>query len=87
MTEAVVVAILSLVGTCIGSVVAILTANNLTKYKIEELTKEVEKHNSVIERTFVIEKRLDVIDEKILVANHRLKDLEESHNEHCPKCH
>ena len=110
MSETVIVAILSLVGTCIGSIVAILTANNLTKYKIEELTKEVEKHNSVIERTFVIEKRLDdiealfddkspldnavviekrldVIDEKILVANHRLKDLEESHNEHCPKCH
>ena len=87
MSETVIVAILSLVGTCIGSVVAILTANNLTKYKIEGLTKEVEKHNSVIERTFVIEKRLDVIDEKILVANHRLKDLEESHNEHCPKCH
>lgn len=87
MSETVIVAILSLVGTCIGSIVAILTANNLTKYKIEELTKEVEKHNSVIERTFVIEKRLDVIDEKILVANHRLKDLEDSHNEHCPKCH
>lgn len=87
MSETVIVAILSLVGTCIGSIVAILTANNLTKYKIEELTKEVEKHNSVIERTFVIEKRLDVIDEKILVANHRLKDLEESHNEHCPKRH
>ena len=87
MSETIIVAILSLVGTCIGSVVAVITANNLTKYKIEELTKQVEKHNQVIERTFIIEKRLDVIDEKILVANHRLKDLEESHNEHCPKCH
>ena len=68
-------------------IVAVLTSNNLMKYKIEELAKKVEKHNEVIERTFGIEKRLDVIDEKILVANHRLKDLEESHNEHCPKCH
>ena len=87
MNETIIVAILSLVGTCVGSVVAVITANNLMTYKIEELTKQVEKHNAVIERTFVIEKRLDVIDEKILVANHRLKDLEESHNEHCPKCH
>ena len=87
MTEAIVVAILSLVGTCVGSVVAVLTTNNIMKYKIEELTKEVEKHNGIIERTFGIEKRLDVIDEKIIVVNHRLKDLEESHNEHCPKCH
>ena len=87
MTEAIVVAILSLVGTCVGSVVAVLTTNNIMKYKIEELTKEVEKHNGIIERTFGIEKRLDVIDEKIIVVNHRLKDLEDSHNEHCPKCH
>lgn len=77
MSETVIVAILSLVGTCIGSVVAILTANNLTKYKIEELTKEVEKHNSVIERTFMLEQHQAVIDEQIKVANHRIEDLEE----------
>lgn len=87
MTEAIIVAVLSLIGTCVGSIVAVLTSNNLMKYKIEELAKKVEKHNEVIERTFGIEKRLDVIDEKINVVNHRLKDLEESHNEHCPKCH
>lgn len=77
MSETVIVAILSLVGTCIGSVVAILTANNLTKYKIEELTKQVEKHNNVIERTFKLEEHQAVIDEQIKVANHRIEDLEE----------
>ena len=77
MSETIVVAILSLVGTCVGSAVAVLTSNNLTKYKIEELTKEVEKHNSVIERTFKLEEHQAVIDEQIKVANHRIEDLEE----------
>ena len=76
MSEAVVVAILSLVGTCVGSVVAVMTSNNLTKYKIEELTKQVEKHNQVIERTFMLEQHQAVIDEQIKVANHRISDLE-----------
>ena len=39
------------------------------EYKLEELTKKVEKHNSVVERTFLLE-------EKMRVANHRIDDLE-----------
>ena len=77
MSETIIVAILSLVGTCVGSVVAVITSNNLTKYKIEELTKQVEKHNQVIERTFMLEQHQAVIDEQIKVANHRIEDLEE----------
>lgn len=76
MSETIIVAILSLVGTCVGSVVAVITSNNLTKYKIEELTKQVEKHNQVIERTFMLEQHQAVIDEQIKVANHRISDLE-----------
>lgn len=41
----------------------------LMEYKLEELTKKVEKHNSVVERTFLLE-------EKIKVVNHRIEDLE-----------
>ena len=48
----------------------------LTKLRIEELTKHVEKHNSVIERTFLLEKKSEVLEEKINVANNRIKDLE-----------
>lgn len=76
MTESIVVAILSLVGTCVGSIVAVLTSNNLTKFKIEELTKQVEKHNQVVERTFRLEEHTAVLDEQIKVANHRISDLE-----------
>lgn len=44
------------------------------EYKIEELTKKVEKHNSVVERTRILE-------EKMKVANYRIKDLEEFEKE------
>lgn len=79
MTEAVIVAILSLVGTLGGSLCGILTANKLTNYRIQELEKKVEKHNSVIERVYNLEKKEAVIEEEIKVANHRIDDLEEHH--------
>lgn len=65
MTETIIVAVLSLTGTAIGSIVSVITANRLTNYKIEELQKEVEKHNKVIERTFALERRCDVFETKI----------------------
>ena len=49
----------------------------LIEYKLEELTKRVDKHNNVIDRTFVLEKVVEVQAEKISVANNRIKDLEE----------
>ena len=49
---------------------------NLTIYRIDELEKKVNKHNNLIERTYAIERRLDVDEEKIRVANHRIDDLE-----------
>ena len=76
MSESIIVAILSLAGTSIGSVVAVMTSANLTKYRIEELTKQVEKHNQIVERTFRLEEHTAVLDEQIKVANHRISDLE-----------
>ena len=65
MSEVVIVAILSLLGTLIGSLAGILTANRLTNYRIEQLEKKVEKHNSVIERVYKLEKEEAVIQEEI----------------------
>lgn len=73
---AIIVGILSLLGTAGGSIVSVITANRLTNYKIEELRKEVEKHNKVVERVYSLEKGVEVMDEKIKVANHRIEDLE-----------
>lgn len=44
--------------------------------KLEDLTKQVEKHNGVIERVYQLERDADVLDERIKAANHRIEDLE-----------
>lgn len=44
--------------------------------EIRHLTKEVEKHNQVIERVYSLESRADVFEERQKVANHRIDDLE-----------
>lgn len=38
---------------------------NLIEYRLEELTKRVEKHNSVIDRTYRLESKVAVIETKI----------------------
>ena len=65
MTDTVIVAIISLLGTLLGS----FGGTQLVKYRIEQLEKKVEKHNSIVERTYILE-------EKVKVANHRIEDLE-----------
>lgn len=65
MPDTVLVAVLSLIGTLAGS----FGGTQLIKYRIEQLEKKVEKHNSIVERTYILE-------EKVKVANHRIDDLE-----------
>lgn len=73
----VLIAFLAFLGTLIGSIAGILTANKLTNYRIEQLEKKVSVHNQLIDRMYEVEKREDVIEEKVRVANHRIEDLEQ----------
>ena len=57
--EEIVVAIIALAGTAIGSLGGILAANRLTNYRIEQLEQKVDKHNSVVERITVVEVKLE----------------------------
>ena len=58
MTSGIIVGVLSLIGTLCGTFTGIITSTKLTNYRIEQLEKKVEKHNSVVERTAVIEDNL-----------------------------
>lgn len=69
MVSEIIVAVLSLVGTLCGSYFANRKSTALIIYRIEQLEKKVEKHNNIIERTYLLE-------EKMKVANHRIEDLE-----------
>lgn len=74
--EGIIVAALSLVGTLGGSYFANKKSSALIAYRLEQLEKKVDKHNSVVERTYALEEARAVIEEKINVANHRIDDLE-----------
>lgn len=65
MTEAIIVAVLSLIGTLGGTFGGILTASKLTNYRIEQLEKKVEDHNKVIDRVYNLEKNEALMEEEI----------------------
>lgn len=72
----VIVALIALIGSAIGTFGGIVTSTKLTAYRIEQLEKKVDKHNTVIERTFKLEEAQAVMQQQIKVANHRIEDLE-----------
>lgn len=51
-------------------------ATAVLELKLDHLTREVEKHNSLVERTYHLEQEAVLQGEKIKVANHRIEDLE-----------
>jgi len=80
MSEAVIVALIT--GACAIAAQLVISRTNtremyarldkaqaVTDTKIDELTREVRKHNGFAEK-------IPVLEEKIKVANHRLDDLE-----------
>lgn len=86
MTEAITVALitggLSLIGVIIASIAGnrrteqkIQVAQAVTDTKIEELTREVRKHNGFAEK-------IPVIQEQIKVINHRIADIEDERKDH-----
>ncbi len=79
MSEVVVVALIGLLGSAIGTFGGILVSNKLTNYRIEQLEKKVEKHNKVVERVYALEVDKAVFHEEMKVANHRIDDLENYH--------
>lgn len=74
--EAIVVALIGLAGSAIGSVLGVLASARVTQYRLEQLERRVQAHNNLIERTYKLEERTELQEEKIRVANHRITDLE-----------
>lgn len=72
MASEIIVALFSFLGTTLGA----FGGMQLTKYRITQLEKKVDKHNHLIERQYDIEKITAVLSENLKVANHRIADLE-----------
>lgn len=70
--ETIIASLLTGAVTLVGVLIANSRAQAVTETKIEELTREVREHNNFA-------RRMPVVEEKIEVINHRIKDLEEFH--------
>lgn len=80
MNTDILVSLITSLATLLGVVLTVYAGGKRTRdillYRIEQLEKAQQKHNSLIERMYRVEERLELHDEKIKVANHRLDDIE-----------
>lgn len=79
MSDTVLVAVIGLVGSGLGSLIGVMASSKLTQYRIEQLERKVDKHNNIVERMYNLEERVALNEEKIRVENHRIEDLEGFH--------
>lgn len=70
MGPEIIVALLSMLGTAVGSITGVMTANKLTNYRIGQLERKVEKHNNLCDRMIIVE-------QSTKSAHHRIDDIEE----------
>ena len=76
MSDAIIVAIITGLITLVGTIITVLASNSKTLYRIEQLEKKQDKYNNLQERTYNLETKTELHEEKIKVANHRIDDLE-----------
>lgn len=66
--EAIIVAVLSLIGTLGGSWMGVRQSNRLTNFRIEQLESKVTKHNNLVER-------MTIVEQSTKSAHHRIDEL------------
>lgn len=76
MSDAIIVALIGLIGSGAGAFGGILVSSKLTQYRLEQLEKKVELHNQVIDRVYKLEERTEIQEEKIKNINERIDDIE-----------
>ncbi len=69
MNTEIIIALVSMAGTLLGTFGGIVTSSKLTSFRIEQLEQKVDRHNNFAQR-------MPVVEEKIKVLNHRIEDLE-----------
>ena len=74
MDPTIVVALISFVGTLLGTFAGVITGSKLTEYRIKQLETKVEKHNQIVERTYKLEGQ-------VLELQHDVRDLKIGINE------
>lgn len=65
MTETIIVALIGFGGAVIGSALGVIASAKLTNYRLEQLEKKVNLHNSVIERVYNLERKHAVLEQRV----------------------
>lgn len=72
MNETVIVAVIGCLGSVLGSLLGIVATSKLTQYRLGQLEEKVNKHNSIVERTYTLEGRVTELE-------HDVRDLKSYH--------
>ena len=72
----IIIGVLAMVGSLGGAYFANKKSTALIAYRLEQLEKKQDKHNQLIERTYALEEKTGLLEERVKVANHRIDDLE-----------
>lgn len=68
--EAIIVALIGLAGSALGSLCGVLVSSKLTQYRLEQLEKKVEAHNQVVERVYKLQGEMTEV-------QHDIRDIRE----------
>lgn len=79
MPSEVIVALIGIAGSFLGSFIGILTSVKLTNYRLEQLEKKVEEHSQVANRVLRLEDNEKLDAEKHKEIDRRLSKLEGLH--------
>ena len=79
MDKEVIVALLALIGSVVGSLLANRKSTALIIYRVDQLEKQVNKHNNVIERTYELEKHDATVQQDLKSIHETLERLEDYH--------
>lgn len=65
MTPEVLHALINAVSVIVSGLIAAIVSNKLMAYRIEQLEKKVDKHNSLIDRTYHLEAQVEVLENEV----------------------
>lgn len=58
MSETIIIALLSLIGTFFGSISGVIASAKLTNYRLKQLENKVERHNNFAEKIPLLDLRI-----------------------------
>lgn len=76
MSDSIIVAVITGAFALLGTYLANRKSASLIEYRLSELEKKVDRHNSVVERTYKLEEKTELQEAELKRHNERLKIVE-----------